>query len=414
MKRPTIAATLALLVAFRLAPAMAGTATDLERGVARFQAGEFAAAIEPLSSAHASDPSELDTALLLGIAYYRVGDVARARPLLLAAARAADADTRDSAQIFLGLIADAAGDAAQARGYYDLVAHSSSELAGSAQHLLDGDLGERFAAIVVVRPELDSNVGLLPATIAPVEGGSGDTDLFVLADVRARPFAAVALVLDEALSYRQQARLVEYDLGSSVSSATWSYRGLAYRAALGYHFDASMLGGSRYQLGHTADASGRRAIAGALGLAVSYQLAVRTLFPAAYAGYTGTTHTGAARLSWITPELELELAYVVAREHTDDATLSATANGGQIAARFGFGHGADLRLHALASDRRYDAASMGRHDVQIHTDASLYVELSSHLGAVIGGSLLHDVSNTMDQGYTKWTGYLGVVVATSP
>ena len=414
MKRPTIAAPLALLVALRFAPAMADTAADLERGVARFQAGDFAAAIEPLTSAHASAPSDLDTALLLGIAYYRVDNIARARPLLLAAARSEDAGTRDSAQIFLGLIADAAGDAAAARGYYSLVARSSSELAGSARDLLDGGRGERFAAIVVVRPELDSNVPLLPATTAAVKGGATDTDLFVLADVRARPFAAVALVIDEALSYRQQARLVEYDLGSSVSSATWSHRSLAYRAALGYHFDASMLGGSRYQFGHTADASGRRAIDGALGIAVSYQLAVRTLFPAAYAGYTGITHTGAVRLSWITPDRELELAYVLAREHTDDATLSAIASGGQITARFGFGHGTDLRLLGLVSDRRYDAASMGRHDVQVRGDASLYVDLSSHLGAVLGGSLLHDVSNTLDQGYTKWTGYLVVVVTTSP
>jgi tetratricopeptide (TPR) repeat protein len=411
---PTIAATLALLVALRFAPAMADPAAALERGVARFQAGDFAAAIEPLTFAHASDPSDLDTALLLGIAYYRVEDAARARPLLLAAARSEDAGTRDSAQMFLGLIADAAGDAAAARGYYNLVARSSGGLAASAQGLLDSGRGERLAALVVVRPELDSNVPLLPATTAAVGGGSSDTDLFVLADVRARPFADVALVIDEALSYRQQARLAAYDLGSSVSSATWSHRDPTYRAALGYHLEASMLGGARYQLAHTADASGRRAIAGPLGIAASYQLTVRSFFPAAYAGYTGTTHTGAARLSWVTPDRELELGYVLAREQTDDATLSATAGGGQLAARFGLGHGADLRLLALVSDRRYDAASMGRRDVQVRADASLYVDLSPHLGGVIGGSLLHDVSNVMDQGYTKWTGYLGVVVTTSP
>jgi tetratricopeptide (TPR) repeat protein len=414
VKRLAIAATLALLATLPGAPAMAGAASELERGVARFQAGDFAAAVDPLAAAHASDPSDLDTALLLGIAYYRTDDLARARPLLVAALGSADASARDSARIFLGLIADAAGDAAQARGYYDLVARSSSDLAGSAQHLLDGGRGERFAAVVVVRPEIDSNVPLLPATTAPVHGGSTDTDVFVLSDVRARPFEAVALVIEEALSYRRQVRLVEYNLASSVSGATWSHRSVAYRAALGYHLDASILGGSRYQLGHTADASGRRAIAEPFGIAVSYQLAARTLFPAAYAGYTGITHTGAARLSWITPDRELELAYVLAREHTDDAALSATASGGQLAARFGFDHGTDLRLFALVSDRRYDAASMGRRDVQVRADLSLYVDLASHVGAVIGGSLLRDVSNTMDQGYTKWTAFLGIVVATSP
>jgi hypothetical protein len=412
--RFAIAAMLVLLAALPGSPALAGADSELERGLARFQAGDFAAAVEPLAAAHAVDPSDLDTALLLAIAYYRTDDLARARPLLVAAVGSADAETRDSARIFLGLIADASGDRAQARGYYDLVARSSSDLAGSAQHLLDGGRGERIAAVVVIRPEIDSNVPLLPATTAPVDGGATDADLLAVADVRVRPFEAVALVIDEALSYRRQARLVDYDLASSVSSATWSHRGEVYRAAIGYRFDASLLGGSLYQLGHTVDASARRAIVGALGIGVSYQLAARTLAPAAYAGYTGITQTGTARLSWLTPDCELELAYVLAREDTDDATLSAIAGGGQLAARYGFGHGVDLRLFAAVADRRYDAAAMGRHDVQERAEASLYVDLSSHVGAVIGGSLLHDDSSAMDEGYTKWTGYLGVVIATSP
>ena len=105
---------------------------------------------------------------------------------------------------------------------------------------------------------------------------------------------------------------------------------------------------------------------------------------------------------------------MIAREATDDATLSAIAQGGQLTARLGFGHRVDLRMFAQAADRRYDAASLGRHDVQLRAEASLYVDVSSHLGAVLGGTLVDNLSNTMDQGYTKWTAYLGAVVATSP
>jgi hypothetical protein len=391
-------------------PAFADAADDIERGVARFQAGEFAAAIEPLAAAHAADPSDLDTALLLGIAYYRCNDAARARPLLLAAERSPDPETRDSARIFLGLLADAAGDAAGALDYYDSVARGTTSLATSGRELSDRQRGARFSAGLVIRPEVDSNVPLLPATAAQTDGNTGDGALFLLADLHLRPFDGVALVIDQTVAYRKQARLADYDLAASVSGLSWSHRGARTRAALGYHLDLSTLGGVRYQLGQTADASARRGIAGAFGIAASYQLAVRTLFPDAYAGYTGTIHTGTARLSWLAERWELEVGAVVVREATEDPALSVLAGGGLLAARLKIGR-ADLRMSTRLSDRRYDDAAQGRRDVQLRADAALYLDLTPHLGAVLGGTLLDDRSNVMDDGYVKWTGYLGVVVA---
>ncbi len=401
----------ALASAALAAPAFADASDDLERGVARFQAGEFSAAIEPLAAAHAADPADLDTALLLAIAYYRAGDAARARPLLIAAERSADPETRDSAQIFLGLLADASGDADAARGYYGSVARGSSSLAASGQELLARGRGERFSAGLVIRPELDSNVALLPATAAPATGSAADRDLFLLADLHLRPFEELGLVLDQTVAYRKQAELTDFDMASTVSGATWSHLGPSYRAALGYHVDFSMLGGVRYQLGQTVDASGRRAIAGAFGVTASYQLALRTLYPDAYAGYTGMVQTGTARLSWLAPSWELELGPVIAREATDDPTLSALASGGQLAARLRLGR-ADVRMFARATDRRYDAAAAGRRDLLLQASASVYVDLTSHLGAVVGGGLLDNRSSMMDSSYVKWTGYLGVVLAT--
>jgi tetratricopeptide (TPR) repeat protein len=408
-----LAVAAALVFGLRIAPAHAGDDAQLEQGVARFQAGQYAAAIAPLTAAHAADPSDLDTQLLLGISYYRIDDVTHARPFLLAAARSSDAETRDSARIFLGLIAAAAGEAGLAQSYYDSVAQSNSSLSQSGQLLLDQERTEKLVVVAVARPEIDSNVPLLPATAGRRTDNTIDSDLFLLGDVSVRPFDAVALVIDEAVSYRKQARLTDFDAAASVTSATWSYRDASWRAALGYHFDVSSLGGERYQLGHTVDTGLRRAIAGSLGVAANFQLVARTLYPDAYAGYTGTTYTGTPRLSWITPELELELGYVIARERTDDNTLSALANGGQLAARYHLGYPADLRLFTQVTDRRYDAAAMGRHDIYVRADLSLYVDLSSHLGGVIGGALLRNASNQMEWDYTKWTGYLGLVVATS-
>jgi tetratricopeptide (TPR) repeat protein len=411
-KRFAIAALSTLWLGLHVTPVHAGDVESLERGVAAFQAGKFAAAIAPLTAALAADPSDRDAQLLLGIAYFRLDDIARARPLLVAAVRSSDAETRDSARIFLGLIADAAGDSAEAHRYYDSVARSGSSLAESGQQLLARNAGDRFSAIAVLRPEIDSNVPLQPTTAAPTPDGTLDSALFLLGNVSVRPFRAVALTIDQAVALRKQARLTDYDVVSSVSSATWSRRRPSYRVALGYHLDASLLGGARYQLGHTADTGLRRAIAGRLGVAITYQLAARTLFPAAYAGYTGLTHTGTARLSWSAPAFELELGAVAARERTDDTALAALAAGGQLSTRVRLGP-ADLRMFAQLTDRQYDAAAMGRRDTHLRADLSLYVDLSAHLGGVIGGALVHDVSNQMDLGYTKWTGYLGVVVATS-
>lgn len=391
------------------APAHAGDVESLERGVAEFQAGRFAAAIAPLTAAHTSDPGDLDTQLLLGIAYYKLDDVVRARPFLLAAVRSTDAETRGSAQIFLGLIADAGGDTAEAHRYYDSVARSGSSLARSGQQLMGRELGERISALAVLRPEIDSNVPLLPGTAAAVPGGTSDSALFVLGNLRVRPFRG-GLALEQAIALRKQTRLTDYDVVSSVSSLTWSRRSPAHRAALGYHLDASLLGGARYQLGHTADAALRRAIAGRLGVSFGYQLVARTLYPAAYAGYTGLVHTGTARMSWSAAALELELGAVVASEQTDDAALAAIASGGQLDARIRLGAN-DLRLFTQLTDRRYDPAAMDRRDVHLRADLSLYIDLSSHVGGVVGGSLVHDVSSHMELGYTKWTGYAGVVVA---
>jgi len=411
-KQLAIAAALAAALASTSAHA-ADAAGDLELGVARVQAGQYAAAIAPLLAAHDADPSDLDTTLLLGIAYYRCGDVARARPLLAAAARSPDPETRDGARIILGMLAASAGETDAAIGYYDSVAHSASSFAASGAQLLGRERGERFAAALVIRPELDSNVAVLPTAVAPTDGSASDRDLLLLAELHVRPFDAFGLVLDETASYRKQAELTDYDAASSVSGLTWREPLAGVHALLGYHVDASTLGGERFQLGQTVDAGLRRTMTGGFGAGASYQVIIRTLYPEAYAGYSGIVQTGAAKLSWVGRALEIEGAGIVARESTEDATLAALAAGGQLAARLRLGR-IDVRMSGRVMDRRYDAAAMGRRDLQLRGEAGLYVELMANLGAVLGATLLDDRSNVMEDSYVKWTGYLGIVVATAP
>jgi hypothetical protein len=289
-------------------------------------------------------------------------------------------------------------------------------LAGSARRLLDSGEPERWWMVAVIRPELDTNVPLLPGTAAAGTAMSGaDADLSVLAAATARPFEHSTLALDEALSYRRQERLTDFDLLGNVAGATYPYVDTSNRASVAYHFEASALGGARYATGHVVDAAYRRALGDEFGAAARYTFAARDFAPDTYAGYTGASHTGVVELSWGTTDQPFELAvgYVVTREVTADSALSATAQGARAALRLSPWHGADLRITAAAADRIYDAAAMGRRDLQGRADAALLLDLTERVGVVVGGSWLRNASTDATFDYTKWTAFAGLVAVVS-
>jgi Tetratricopeptide repeat len=404
-----------VLALFASSSALADGDDAFTRGLARFEADDYAGAIAPLVAAHASDPSDPAAALLLGIAYYQTGNDDAALPLLAQAARANDAETRDSANVFLGLAADRGADAGLAHHYYEVVARSSGALGASGRALLDRGSEPRWSLVAVIRPEIDSNVALLPDTSRGATGAA-DADLLALADAAVRPIDAVPLALEDTLSYRRQERLTAYDMLFNSAGATWTRAG-DLRAAAAYHFEASTLGGARFALGHVGDLALRYAPDDGAGVAVRYAIAARDFAPDAYAGYGGIVHTAGADLSWGGPGRGVELAagYVFQRELTADPALSATAHGARAALRVAIGRGRELRLSALAADRTYDdVTAMGRHDRQLRADAAFYVDLSSTFGVVIGGAALRNASNLADYDATKLTAYAGVVAAVSP
>ena len=409
------AATLAIAVSH--APtARADDATPFERGVARVRADDFIGAIPPLVQAHAADPSDTDTALLLGIAYYRTGRLDDARPLLHQAEQASDAETQASARVFLGLIADARGNVSRARGYYALVARSSTDLGASGRLLLDDSGAERWSVVAILRPGYDSDVPLLPATATPPGAGmSADADLTMIARATARPSLALPLVLDDTLSYRKQAQLAAYDMLADSLGATLTLAGTADRASLAYHFEAEMLGGARYELGHVVELAYRHQLGGELGIGARYTLAARDYAQDAYSGYSGLEHVGVAELAWGEPTTptEVTLGYVIDRDGTDDPALAELGQGGQLTLRARPWSGGELQGAVLAENRMYDAASMGRQDVLVTGSLALYVDLSQTFGLVFGASATRNASNVAVYDYTKWTGYAGLIVGAS-
>jgi tetratricopeptide (TPR) repeat protein len=383
-------------VALCAATAHAEDVGALERGTARFTAGDFAAAIEPLEAAHAAAPDDADTALLLGIAYYRTGRSDDARPLLEQAEARGDTDAKASARVFLGLIADAGGDSDRARSYFSLVADSPTELRASGKLLLDNSGPERWSAIAILRPGYDSNVALLPATA--VRAGQGaDADMTLIGALTGRPSLELPIVLDETIAYRKQAELSAYDMVSDSLGGTATFAGAHDRGTLAYHFEAALLGGTRYELGHVAEATYRHDAVGA-----RYTFAARDYAQDAYTGYSGFEHTGVIEAYWH----ELSAGPVIDRDSTSDATLAATSFGGRADVR-----ARNFRGSALVLDRRFD--EMGRADVEARIDGAVFVDLSPSLGAVLGASFVRNASNTPDFDYTKWTVFAGLVIGTS-
>ncbi len=409
-----------LIVALVASTAAAETSA-FERGVELFRSGDFAGSIAPLEQARAGDPHDADTALLLGIAYYRVGRSDDAEPLLRQAETDGDESSRASARVFLGLIADARGDTSRARRYYAQVARSSTELGASGRLLLEQGGPERWSLVALLLPGYDSNVALLPASAAPPGpgrggGGDGDADLALVGAATARPVPDLALVLDETLLYRRYASQTAYDMLANAVGASYTLAGAADRAMLAYHFDASMLGGTRYELAHLVDASYRHAIADSYGIGARYSFAYHDYAPVDYAGYTGPDHVAGIDFAWGSSRAPSEgtVGYVFERESTSDPTLASTGHGGRAQLRARITSDSELRASALAIYRTFDAASMGRVDTHLRGDVALYIGVADAIGLVAGATLARNVSNDPNYDYTKWTVFVGLAAAATP
>jgi hypothetical protein len=393
-------------------------AQRLARAVESFRQGDSRAAADDLEPLHHRRPDDADIALLLGICRYRLGEPYRAEPLLRAAARAHDPETVASAQIFLGLIADERGELDAARGYLDRARMSpTGDLADSGRGLLRRTAPRVVSLVLLLRPEFDSNVPLLPTAPTPsARGGqTADGDVLLLVALSLRPVPRIGLTIDETAAYRQQFTLYSYDLFANTLALSYAYLGSADRVKIGYAFDVVTLGPSLLDLGHAVEAAYRRRIVRDFGVGLQYTFRYRTYYASGYQPFTGPSHTGALELSWGTAERPFEIgaAYLITRDDTADPTFSATAQGARLRLRARLARRLDLSLMTWVLNRPFDLpdpTAGPRHDVQIYGDASLAIDLHRHLGLIVGGSLLRNLSTVADFDYLKLTAYLGLAV----
>jgi hypothetical protein len=397
---------------------VASTEQALTNAVALFRQGKCREAAPLLERVTATTPADLDAVLLLGICRFRLHQWWRAEPLLRAAARSSDAETAGSARIFLGLLASEQGSIDAARTLLGQVSTSAApDLAQGGRELWRKVRPRIVNLVFVLRPEFESNVPLLPIAAQPqiTTGQRMDGDVLLLGSLTLTPLRTIGFTIDETASYRQQFTLLDYDIFANTLGLGYDYLGRNDRVHVRYAFDVMTLGSALLSLGHLAEAGYRRRIVADFGLGLSYALHYRDYFPLGYEPFSGPSQTGVVEASWGTPEQPFEVAagYLIIRDDTTDPVFTATAQGARLRLRTQLGRILELRISGWAVDRPFlvsDPTEGLRHDTQVSADASLSVELHRHVGLIVGGSLLRNLSTVADFDYLKLTAYLGLAV----
>jgi hypothetical protein len=390
---------------------------DLEVGLSHFQARRFAQAWPFLERAVAAEPANLDARLLLGITLYRLGKDRLAEPHLRAATRAGEPETASSARFFLGLQAVERGERDAAQGLLSGVAGSQSPvLAESGRLVLERAAPKPLTLLLLIRPEFDSNVKLLPSAPTPTSatGAQADGDLLFLGSLSYRPWRSVGLTFEETASYRQQFTILDYSIFGNAIGPRYAYLGSNDRPWVAYAFELQTLGSQLLLLGHSVDAGYRRRLVRDLWIGARYLFRYRQYYADGYTPFTGPAHNGAVEISWGAPErpFELSAGYLVVREVTEDDHYTATGHGGRLYGRRRFSSRLELSASFWAIHRTFDEIDTGfsprRIDTQIYADAALGIDLHRHLGLIVGAQVLRNFSTDPSFDYLKVTGYVGL------
>jgi hypothetical protein len=399
--------TIAVLIATLSGPPPAAASPSasrdavLDRAVALMGDEQWPALIALLEPAHRGDPADDDVALLLAIAYFRTDRGDDAVPLFRRLAAHPDAEVAATATLFLGLLARAGGDEADARRLFEQVASDSALLGDSAQTLLAAGRSERISAALAVRAGADSNVPLVSSHAIGPGSSSADLDLQVSGAVVGRPLGDAGVLLHAAGAFRKQARLTDLDLVAGRAGASYATASPRVRLGLGYAFEVDALGGALLGVGHAVDARAR--LLGRRWLETSYALRLRDYHRAEYTGYSGHLHRGGVELGARYRGGEAGVAAIGEGEWTRDPDVSGWAGGGRLRAT--------LRRErlALAGSAEVLGRWLGaRRDLRGEVRASAAYELGAHTAAVVGVSGLINESTEPAFDHVKVAVHAGV------
>ena len=361
----------------------------------------------------AAGGSPADALVAGALARYQAGDLDDARRGLEAALALDDGSA--AAHFFRGMVAFREGDPGRAGRELDRAAVDPG-FAGPAaamRRLLVRD--GRLSVSLLLEPEYDSNVDLLPDTppvFSTVGGGRGDADTLLLGTIGVRP--ARGLFLKDTVFWREQLQLSRLDFFGESLQIGWA--GAIHRQRLGlrYDFDYDLLDGASYLLAHRFTLGYAVQLASGREVGGSYSFRRRDYETAETGPFTGEVHAASFGLV-LAPRtaLTLGLAALGQREITRDSAFTNSAAGGQVQLRWR--PRADLGVIALAQGlySRYDELDpegARREDVRLEGTLDLELDLGDHLALLAGGSLVRNLSSIEDFRYQKVVARAGLAV----
>jgi tetratricopeptide (TPR) repeat protein len=367
----------------------------------RMESGDRRGAIELFEQIRALGPDPA-SALLQGICHYELQEDEEAVPLFREAQR--DPLLEPSAQLFLGLISLREGGGQAAATSFEAAAAKDPTLAPTATSLLR--LARREGRVVLsllAGPSGDSNVDLAPDG-SPTSGGSADSAGTVAAGVLLRPSGESGPFVSASGTYRKLARFTQFDLGVVEGGTGWQLGREPRHVLVGYAYNFMSLGGDGYLSAHRLQAEGRWTFH-QLSLAASYAVRFESFLTGAAAPYSGIRQLGELSGEWrLGGGSAFGLAYAVARDRTDDATLKFLEQGPRAFARFAATPSLRVALDAGLLRRQYDnldpSLTATRADTYLDGSAAAELDVADRWTARFWVAARRSFSNVPDFAYT--------------
>ena len=404
------------------APAEAEAA--LAAALAQVRDQQHAAAIPLLKRALQASPTDLELRLLLGICYYRNGDLGPAEAHLLAAVRAVDPEVTASARLFLGLLYKDLGalDRAQVE-----TERASRGLGLDSHRALAGP--KRLSGSLTVGLEYDGNVPLTDLLAWQKDAGpSMDGNALIVGSLRLRLLKAINLQLGDTFTYRPQFLLGQYSLLHNSLWLGYRYLGAADQVQLTATLGVAGLGGQPFFIDGEGRLGYRRRLTARFPLTVGllYIGQYRSYFGDEFRFLTGHTHELQAELTLGlgSQPLSVSLGYEALREQLREPQPEDNPGGDYRA----WAHGPWLHLRSrphkrLGLDlwcllllRRFDAeptAGARREDQFFTADLALTIEAKRWLDFFVGGAAIYNGSTDGSFHYVKPLAYLGATFSFS-
>lgn len=390
----------------------------LVAGLQKVHSQNHAAAIPLLQKALTARSTDPEVRLLLGICYYRTGDLGHAELQLLSAASAADPEVSASARLFLSLLYRDLGALDRAQVESDRAARGL----GIAPHTALGG-PRRLSGSVTVGLEYDGNVPLTDfQTWQNDARPSMDGNALLVASLRLRPIKSIGLHIGDTFTYRPQFLLEQYSLVHNALWLGYRYLGAENQVQATATLGVAGLGGQAFFIDGEGRLGYRRRLARAFPVSggLLYIGRYRNYFADEFRFLTGHTHQLQLELIFGpgSGPLTVSLGYEGIREQLreplpgEDPSIDyrAWAHGPWLRLRSRLHKRLGLDVWCLALMRRFDTlplTGVRREDQYLTADLSFNVEVSSWLELFAGGAVTYNGSTDSAFQYLKPIAYLG-------